>query len=153
MRAVLQRVARATVRVDGGIVSEIGQGLLILLGVAASDGPQEADWMTGKLVGLRVFENTDGRLDRSVVEVGGGILLVSQFTLCADTRTGRRPSFTSSAAPKQAETLYNRVAAGIARHDVPVRCGRFGARMQVSLVNDGPVTIVIDTASADPPSA
>ena len=149
MRAVLQRVAQATVRVDGKTISEIGRGLLVLLGVAVNDGPQQADWIADKLVALRVFENADGRFDQSVLEAGGEILLVSQFTLCADTRKGRRPSFSSAAPPAQAETLYNRVAAGLAQHRLPIRCGRFGARMQVSLVNDGPVTVVIDTTSAE----
>jgi D-tyrosyl-tRNA(Tyr) deacylase len=147
VRAVVQRVAHASVRVEGEVIGSIGRGLLVLLGVAAEDREAAADWIADKLVGLRIFENADGRFDRSVAEVGGRILLVSQFTLHADTRKGRRPSFAGAAAAAVAEPLYERVAARIAE-SVPVERGRFGARMQIELVNDGPVTVIVDSAAA-----
>jgi len=145
MRAVAQRVTGASVSVGGEEIARIGPGLLVLLGVARSDGTAEADWMGDKLVSLRVFENAEGKFDRSVAEIGGEMLVVSQFTLYGDVRKGRRPSFSAAAPPESADELYRHVAERIAGHGVPVRCGRFGAHMRVGLVNDGPVTLVIDT--------
>jgi D-tyrosyl-tRNA(Tyr) deacylase len=144
VRAVVQRVARASVRVDGRVVGNIGRGLLVLLGVAADDREPVADWMADKLLGLRIFENEAGKFDLSVTEIGGEVLVVSQFTLYADTRKGRRPSFAGAAAPEQAEPLYERVMQRMAR-GVPVQRGVFGAHMHVELVNDGPVTVIVDS--------
>lgn len=121
-------------------MTKIGRGLLVLLGVHADDGEREADWIVRKLLALRVFEGPSGRMDRSVGNVGGDVLCVSQFTLYGDTRRGNRPSFTAAAPPEQAEPLYERVRAGL-----DAEGGRFGAHMLVSLVNDGPVTLLIET--------
>lgn len=140
MRAVLQRVARAAVRVDGAEVGAIGPGLLVLLAVAPGDTEATADWMADRIAGLRVFADAEGRMNRSVREVGGGILVVSQFTLYADTRSGRRPSFTGAARPERAEPLYRRVADAL-----EAARGRFGAHMELELVNDGPVTLILDS--------
>jgi D-aminoacyl-tRNA deacylase len=148
MRAVIQRVREAAVEVDGQTISRIGRGLLVLIGVSVHDGNRQADWMVEKLLGLRVFENAAGKFDASVLDVGGGVLVVSQFTLYADTRKGRRPSFTSAAPAALAEPVYEHVVAAIAARGVPVGTGRFGARMAVTLVNDGPVTIWLDSESA-----
>ena len=148
MRAVIQRVSEAAVDVDGETVSRIGRGLVALIGVSAHDGDRQADWIADKLLGLRIFENAEGKFDASVVDVGGGVLVVSQFTLYADTRKGRRPSFSGAAPAAVAEPLYEHVVASIAARGVPVAAGRFGAHMAVSLVNDGPVTIVLDSDSA-----
>jgi D-tyrosyl-tRNA(Tyr) deacylase len=145
MRAVVQRVREASVDVDGERISHIGRGLLALVGVSVHDGPPQADWLADKLLCLRIFENAAGRFDASVTDVGGAVLVVSQFTLYGDTRKGRRPSFTSAAPGPQAEPLYERVVAGIAARGVPVSSGRFGAHMAVNLVNDGPVTLLIDS--------
>ncbi len=143
MRAVVQRVSRAAVRVEGQLVGEIGAGLLVLLAVAAGDAEADADALAGKLARLRVFENDDGRFDRSLLDTGDAALVVSQFTLLADTGKGNRPSFTAAAAPADAEPLVERVAAALRGLGVPVETGRFGARMEVELVNDGPVTLVL----------
>ena len=148
MRALVQRVTEARVDVDGERVAQIGRGLLVLLGVTPRDGVVDADWMAEKLVGLRIFENPPGRFNDSVAEVGGAVLVVSQFTLYADIRKGRRPSFTDAAPASHSEPLYERVAEAIARRGVPVGRGRFGAHMQVASVNDGPVTIVVDSPAA-----
>ena len=145
MRAVIQRVREASVDVDGERVGHIDRGLLVFIGVSVNDGPRQADWMADKLLGLRVFENAEGKFDASVTDVGGGVLVVSQFTLYGDTRKGRRPSFTAAAPGPQAEPLYERVVAAIANRGVPVSAGRFGAHMAVSLVNDGPVTLLVDS--------
>jgi D-tyrosyl-tRNA(Tyr) deacylase len=144
VRAVVQRVAAARVRVDGAVVGECGHGLCVLLGVAREDVPEQAERLARKVARLRVFANDEGRFDRSVVDVGGSALVVSQFTLIADTAKGNRPSFSGAAPPGQAETLYYRFADALRDHGVPVEQGVFGARMQVELVNDGPVTIVLD---------
>jgi D-tyrosyl-tRNA(Tyr) deacylase len=144
MRAVVQRVSRAAVRVDGELVGEIGRGLLVLVAVAAGDGEPDADALAGKLARLRIFENEDGRFDRSLLDTGGAALVVSQFTLLADTAKGNRPSFSAAAPPADAEPLVERVAASLRDLGVAVETGRFGARMEVELVNDGPVTIVLD---------
>lgn len=146
MRAVVQRVSRASVRVDGSVEAEIGAGLLVLLGVAAGDGEGDAGRLAGKVARLRLFENEDGRFDRSLLGTGGAALVVSQFTLLADTGKGNRPSFTAAAEPDQAEALYECFCAGLRELGVPVVTGIFGARMGVELVNEGPVTIVLDTS-------
>ena len=148
MRAVIQRVREASVDVDGERISHIGRGLLVLIGVALQDGPRQIDWLVEELLGLRVFENAAGKFDASVVEVGGAVLVVSQFTLYADTRKGRRPSFSNAAPAQVAEPLYQRIVDAIAARGIPVGAGRFGAHMAVSLVNDGPVTIVLDSEAA-----
>lgn len=144
VRAVVQRVSSAAVRVGGETTAECGAGLLVLLGVADGDGPEQADRLAGRVARLRVFENDDGRLDRSLLDVGGGALVVSQFTLLADTQKGTRPSFSPAAAPDVAELLYARFCDSLRALGVPVATGVFGARMAVALVNDGPVTIVLD---------
>jgi D-aminoacyl-tRNA deacylase len=143
VRAVVQRVSEARVRVDGEVVGEIGGGLGVLLGVAREDGETEAIRLADKVARLRVFENEDGRFDRSLLDTGGAALVVSQFTLIADTAKGNRPSFGAAAPPEQAEPLYERFCEVLRAHAVEVATGRFGARMQVELVNDGPVTIVL----------
>ena len=144
MRAVVQRVRHGSVSVDGRVVAEIGAGLVVLVGVASADTAADADRLAGKVARLRIFENEDGRFDRSLVEVAGEALIVSQFTLIADTRKGNRPSFTGAADPDLAEPLYERFCACLEDEGVRVTRGVFGARMEVSLVNDGPVTIVVD---------
>ena len=142
MRAVVQRVSSASVSVAGEVVGAIDAGLLVLLGVAAGDGEDEAVRLAGKLAKLRIFER-DGKFDLSLLDTGGGALVVSQFTLLADTRKGNRPSFTEAAPPGEAEPLYERFCAALRDLGVPVETGRFGARMEVELVNDGPVTVVL----------
>lgn len=144
MRVVVQRVARASVSVDGEVRASCGRGLLVLLGIAAGDGEEDAERLAHKVARLRVFEDAKGRLDLSVLDVGGEALVVSQFTLIADTRRGTRPSFTSAARAEVAEPVYERFCAALEVDGVRVERGVFGARMQVSLVNDGPVTIVLD---------
>ena len=145
MRAVVQRVSRARVVVGDETVGQIGQGLLVLLGVASGDGEAEAERLGGKVTRLRIFEGADGRFDRDVLDAGGAVLAVSQFTLIADTLRGNRPSFSDAATPEEAEPLYERFCETVAGAGVPVERGVFGERMTVELVNDGPVTIVLDT--------
>jgi D-tyrosyl-tRNA(Tyr) deacylase len=140
----VQRVSRAAVRVDGAVRGEIGAGLVVLLGVAKDDSEAGAEILAGKVARLRIFENEDGRFDRSLLDTGGAALVVSQFTLIADTATGNRPSFSNAAPPERAGPLYERVCAVLRELGVPVAKGVFGARMEVELVNDGPVTIVLD---------
>jgi D-tyrosyl-tRNA(Tyr) deacylase len=144
VRAVVQRVSSASVRVGGTERGACGRGLVVLVGVAAGDGPDTADRLAAKVARLRVFENEEGRFDRSLVDVDGGALVVSQFTLLADTGKGNRPSFTAAAAPEHAEPLYERFCASLEAEGVAVATGVFGARMEVELVNDGPVTIVLE---------
>jgi D-tyrosyl-tRNA(Tyr) deacylase len=144
MRAVLQRVRAASVSVDGDVVGACGPGLAILLGVAEGDDEPTAKRLAGKIARMRIFENDDGRFDRSLLDVGGEALVVSQFTLTADTRKGNRPSFTGAASPDVAESLYESFCAALEQEGVRVARGVFGARMEVSLVNEGPVTIVLD---------
>ena len=143
MRAVVQRVTRARVTVDGGTVGQIGAGLVVLVGVADVDGEQEAEALAGKVARLRVFEDDAGKFDRSVGDTGGAVLAVSQFTLIADTRKGNRPSFSHAARPEVAEPLFDRFCAALLSLGLAVETGAFGARMEVELVNDGPVTIVL----------
>jgi D-tyrosyl-tRNA(Tyr) deacylase len=144
MKAVLQRVSRASVSVEGEIVGSIGPGLCVLLGVARPDGPAEASRLAGKVARLRVFADENGRFDRSLPDIGGEALVVSQFTLLGDTAKGNRPSFTDAAPPDQAEPLYEAFCDELRGLGVPVATGRFGARMAVELVNDGPVTILLE---------
>jgi D-tyrosyl-tRNA(Tyr) deacylase len=144
MKAVLQRVARASVRVGDEVVGEIGQGLLVLLGVARGDGAEQAARLAAKTARLRVFEDAAGRFDRSLLDTGGEALVVSQFTLLGDTSKGNRPSFTDAAPPAEAEPLYEAFCAELRALGVRVETGRFGARMAVDLVNDGPVTLTLD---------
>ena len=147
MRAVLQRVSSAEVKVDGSVVGSIGRGLLALVGAGRDDDTADADRLAERIVHLRVFADDAGKMNLSVSDVGGAVLVVSQFTLYADTTRGRRPSFTAAAPLEPAEALVDRVAAAIARSGIPVQTGRFGAHMEVALVNDGPVTIVVDTTA------
>jgi D-tyrosyl-tRNA(Tyr) deacylase len=142
MRAVCQRVTEARVRVDGAVVGEIGHGLCVLLGIARGD--RDVARLAGKVARLRVFPDDDGRFDRSVLDVGGAALVVSQFTLIADTAKGNRPSFGDAALPEEAEPLYEQFCAALEDLGVPVARGVFGAAMAVELVIDGPVTIVLD---------
>jgi D-tyrosyl-tRNA(Tyr) deacylase len=144
VRAVVQRVSRAAVAVDGEIVGAIGRGLLILLGVAAGDGPGDAAIAADKISQLRIFPDSDRKMNRSLADVGGEVLLVSQFTLLADIRKGRRPSFTPAAPPEAARAIVDAVAVEFRRRGIAVATGEFGAMMQVELVNEGPVTIVVD---------
>ena len=144
MRVVVQRVSRASVRVGSRVAGEIGAGLLVLVGVAEHDGDAEADRLAGKVARLRIFENDDGRFDRSLLDTGGAVLAVSQFTLIADTDKGNRPSFARAAEPGEAERLYERFCASLRDLGVAVQTGVFGARMEVELVNEGPVTIVLE---------
>ena len=146
MRALLQRVSRAEVRVADEVAGSIGRGLVILLGVGPADDEATADGLARRVVGLRIFDDADGRTNLSLLDVGGAALVVSQFTLYADTRRGRRPGFTSAAPPELAEKLYRRFVAALEALDVRVATGRFGEVMAVALVNDGPFTIWLDTA-------
>ena len=145
MRAVLQRVSRATVVIDGETVGAIPRGLLVLLGVAPEDTEKEARWLAEKVAGLRVFSDEAGKMNLGVAEVGGGVLVVSQFTLYGDCRKGRRPSFIAAAPPEVAVPLYEAFVNALRALGLPVATGRFGAMMQVELVNDGPVTLILDT--------
>lgn len=145
MRIVLQRVKEASVTVGGVRISGIGAGLLLLVGVAEGDGEDEADWLAEKVAGLRVFNDAEGKMNLGVRDVGGGVLAVSQFTLLADTRKGKRPSFVRAAPPERAESLFDYFCERLRAADIaPVETGRFGAMMEVALVNDGPVTIVLE---------
>jgi D-tyrosyl-tRNA(Tyr) deacylase len=144
MRAVCQRVTEARVRVGGEIVGEIGPGSCVLLGVARGDGEEDAARLAGKIARLRIFADEEGRFDRSVLDVAGGVLVVSQFTLLADTAKGNRPSFTEAAPPEVAERVYERFCSELRALGAPVETGVFGAAMQVELVNDGPVTVILD---------
>ena len=146
MRAVIQRAARASVTIEGRVAGAIDRGLLVLVAVAEGDTPADCEWLAAKLSALRIFPDDEGRMNRSVADIGGGILVVSQFTLFASTRKGTRPSFRGAAAPAVAIPLYahflRQLEAALGR---PVARGEFGASMQVELVNDGPVTLIIDT--------
>jgi D-tyrosyl-tRNA(Tyr) deacylase len=146
MRAVIQRVREATVQVEGQVIGAIGPGLLVYLGVGRGDAESDAQFLAEKLVNLRIFADEAGKMNRSVVDIGGGILLVSNFTLHGDCRKGRRPSFDAAAEPKVAEALYEKVAQLIAQQGVKIEKGSFGAHMQVTSVNDGPVTFLLDSS-------
>ena len=145
MRAVIQRVSEASVMVDGQAVGEIRQGLLVLLGVAVDDTSRDAVYMAEKTSGLRIFEDEQGRMNRSVAEISGSVLVVSQFTLLGDCRKGRRPGFTAAAQPEQADRLYQEYVRALQQSGIKVATGTFRAEMKVSLVNDGPVTILLDS--------
>jgi D-aminoacyl-tRNA deacylase len=146
MRACIQRVTDSHVTIGGAVVGRIGKGLVVLLGVAGDDGEEEVAWLADKIIGLRVFEDDEGKMNRSLAEVGGAMLVVSQFTLYGDCRRGRRPSFTEAAPPELAERLYEAFVARVRAAGIEVATGRFREQMLVSLVNDGPVTLWIDTA-------
>lgn len=148
MKAVLQRVSQAQVTVDGSVVGAIGLGLVILLGVEQGDCDQDSTYLSGKAVDLRIFADENGKMNKSLMEVGGSVLLISQFTLLADWRKGRRPGFTKAAAPAEGERLYLHFADCLRKLNVPVQLGVFGADMKVSLTNDGPVTIIMENQSA-----
>lgn len=146
MIAVVQRVSRAQVTVGDETVGQIGQGFLVLLGVTPKDGPEEAEYLARKVAGLRVFEDREEKMNLSLGDVGGGVLVVSNFTLCADCKKGNRPSFVGAARPEQAEPLYERFVQALRMAGVErVETGRFGAMMEVSLTNSGPVTLKLDT--------
>jgi len=151
MRAVIQRVTHASVTVEGEIAGSIGAGLLVLLGVAQDDGPGQAERLAAKVAELRIFADREGRFNRSLVESNGEALVVSQFTLFADVRKGRRPSFGGAAAPEHAAQLVDLFVASLGAHGVRVAMGRFGAHMLVELANDGPVTLVLDTGDLERP--
>ena len=146
MRAVIQRVLEASVRVDDHLVSHIGPGLLVLVGVETGDGAEDVDWLSGKIAAMRIFADDEGKMNRSVADSGGNVIVVSQFTLHASTQKGNRPSFLRAARPEHSEPLYESFCERLeARLGKPVGRGVFGADMKVALVNDGPVTIVIDS--------
>ena len=151
MRAVVQRVSKASVAVGDEEVGRIGAGLLVFLGVSSSDGEEEARYIADKTINLRIFPDDNGRFDRSALDIGAQVLVVSQFTLYGDTRRGRRPSFTGAAPPDQASSLVERTVALMADSGLLVETGRFQAHMAVSLVNDGPVTIMLDSDDRDRP--
>lgn len=145
MRAVVQRVSEASVTVEGEVVGQIGPGLMVLLGVAEGDTERESRWMADKLVGLRIFEDDEGKMNRSLLDTGGAMLVVSQFTLLGDCKKGRRPSFVGAAEPTLAEQLYERFVDAVQAAGVEVATGRFRTEMRVALVNEGPVTLVIES--------
>ena len=146
MRALLQRVRSASVEIEGERTASIGPGLLVFLGVTHSDGPDDLTWLAGKVSRLRIFEDENGKMNRSVTESGGAVLVVSQFTLYADTRRGNRPGFDQAARPNLANPLYESFCAALRDLGLPVATGRFAAEMQVHLQNDGPVTILLDSS-------
>jgi D-tyrosyl-tRNA(Tyr) deacylase len=145
MRAVVQRVQQSSVKVDDQIVGQIGSGLLVLLGVAKNDGTKDVDYLVNKIIHLRIFEDANGKMNRSLLDTGGELLAVSQFTLLADCRKGRRPSFIEAAEPEKATELYQTFVDKVRQHGIRVQTGRFGAMMAVALINDGPVTIIIES--------
>jgi D-tyrosyl-tRNA(Tyr) deacylase len=145
MRAVIQRVRRASVTIDGEVFGRIDRGLLILLGITHKDTSAEARWLAEKIVGLRIFNDAEGKMNLGLTDVGGSTLVVSQFTLYGDAQKGRRPSFIAAARPEEAVPLYEAFINGIKAIGVPVQTGRFGAMMDVELVNEGPVTLILDT--------
>lgn len=145
MRAVVQRVSEASVTVEGEVVGQIDGGLMVLLGVAQGDGEKEARWMADKLVGLRIFEDDEGKMNRSLLDTGGAMLVVSQFTLLGDTRKGKRPSFIGAAPPEEANALYERFCDHVREAGVTVATGRFRTEMRVALVNEGPVTLIVES--------
>lgn len=144
MRILLQRVSRAKVAVEGEVVGQIDRGLLLLVGIRTGDTAKEADWLVQKCLGLRIWPDETGKMDRSVLDVGGGVLAVSQFTLYGDASRGRRPDFIQAARPEIAQPLFDHVVEGLRKAGVPVATGVFGAHMEVELVNDGPVTLLLE---------
>ena len=147
MKTIVQRVDQASVSVDGEVIGQIGVGLLVLVGAGRADTTADAEALAGKVVGLRIFPDEDGRFNRSLIDVGGAMLVVSQFTLYADVRRGRRPSFTEAARPEQAEQLVEEFVEAVRALDVEVATGRFGAMMEVDLRNNGPFTLMVETAA------
>jgi D-aminoacyl-tRNA deacylase len=145
MRAVVQRVARTRVVVGDEVVGQIGRGLLVLLGVTHTDTPEQAAWLADKVISLRIFEDAEGKMNRGVTDIGGEVLVVSQFTLYGNCRKGRRPSFVDAAPPETAIPLYEAFVNGVRAQGVRTATGQFGAMMQVELVNDGPVTLIVDS--------
>ena len=145
MRAVVQRVNESSVKAERQIVGRIGKGLLVLLGVAEGDAPSDADYLANKIVNLRIFEDDDAKMNRSLLSINGEMLVVSQFTLLADCRKGRRPSFVAAAGPQKASELYNHYVQQVRRLGINVETGRFQTKMEVALVNDGPVTLVLES--------
>ncbi|NLF67031.1 MAG: D-tyrosyl-tRNA(Tyr) deacylase [Chloroflexi bacterium] len=144
MRALVQRVSQARVEIDGEVVGAIGRGFVVLLGVAQDDGPAEAAWLANKVAGLRLFEDAGGKMNLALEDVGGSVLVVSQFTLYGDASRGRRPSFSHAAPPEQAEPLVEAFIAGLRDAGLTVATGRFGAMMEVIIHNDGPVTLLVE---------
>jgi D-tyrosyl-tRNA(Tyr) deacylase len=145
MRAVVQRVSSARVLVGVEVVGAIGRGLLVLLGVGRSDSPEQAAWLAEKIISLRIFQDANENMNLGLMDVGGAVLVVSQFTLYGDCRKGRRPSFVDAAPPELAVPLYEAFVNALRAHGIPTATGRFGAMMQVELVNDGPVTVIVDS--------
>ena len=145
MRAVVQRVKQSSVKAGNEVVGQIGSGLLVLLGVARDDTIKDADYLVNKIINLRIFEDQDGKMNRSLLETGGELLAVSQFTLLADCRKGRRPSFVEAADPQKATDLYEKFVDRVRENGVKVQTGRFRAMMEVALINDGPVTVIIES--------
>jgi D-tyrosyl-tRNA(Tyr) deacylase len=145
MRAVIQRVSRAQVTVAGEVTGSIGQGLVVLLGVAREDTPDDARYLAEKVCGLRIFGDQNGKMNRALPDVGGGVLVISQFTLLGDCRRGRRPSYGAAAEPELAERLYERFVDEVGTRGLAVACGRFRQQMDVELVNSGPVTVLLDS--------
>lgn len=145
MRAVVQRVRSARVTIAGDCVGDIGPGLVVLLGIAHDDAPEQAQWLAKKIVNLRIFSDADGKMNRDLLEIGGAMLIVSQFTLYGDCKKGKRPSFIAAAGPSVAIPLYEEFINGVKALGVPTATGRFGADMQVELINDGPVTLIVDS--------
>src|SRR5580704_13465571 len=145
MRAVVQRVSRAEVRIEGRVAGKIGRGLLVLLGVADGDSDADAAFLVDRIVGMRIFADDAGKMNLSIAQAGGELLVVSQFTLIADTNSGRRPSFIKAAAPDEARRLYQHFLSLARTREVKVETGEFGATMEVDLINDGPVTIILDS--------
>lgn len=145
MRAVIQRVKKSSVSVDNKVIGEIGTGLLVLLGVAQGDTADDADYLADKIANLRIFEDENGKMNKSLIETQGEMLVVSQFTLCGDCRKGRRPSFINAARPEQANGLYEYFVKQVRGKKIAVKTGKFGAMMAVSLINDGPVTLIVES--------
>jgi D-tyrosyl-tRNA(Tyr) deacylase len=150
MRAVIQRVKQARVHVEGRVIGEIKQGLLVFIGVGKGDQEADADYLAAKIPQLRVFEDAGGKFNRTLLDIKGEILVVSQFTLFGDCRRGRRPSFSDAAEPDQARELYQRFITKLKENGIPVAQGEFQAHMEVELVNDGPVTLLLDTRKSEP---